>query len=169
MIATSLITYLPLIVYGYATFTICVDRFSIYLHFLSSRATGSATYFAEFSFPRDFLALWATKVYRSDLHSKFIPKFWQHPTKLCNIRLRLSPSLHPQTEGPSEAIYKMIENFLWCYCAHNQKYWDELLVSAEFSYNSEKLESSGRSPFEINSGWSPKSALDFFNNRTDDI
>lgn len=47
---------------------------------------------------------------------------------------------HPQSDGLSEVMNRKAENFIRCYCALNQKNWAELLLAAEFSYNSEITE-----------------------------
>ena len=80
--------------------------------------------------------------------------------KLCGIQLKMSTSKHPQTDGSSEIMNRMVENYLRCYCNFHQDNWDELLPSAEFAYNSAITEDLGLSPFEIDLGWKPKSPLE---------
>jgi len=77
------------------------------------------------------------------------------------IQLKMSSSRHPQTDGASEIMNRMIENYIRCYCSYHQDDWDELLPAAEFAYNSAVTEDLGMSPFELDLGWVPKSALDF--------
>lgn len=80
--------------------------------------------------------------------------------KLCGVRLKMSTSRHPQTDGSSEIMNRMLENYLRCYCNVYQTNWDELLTAAEFAYNSAKVASTGMTPFEMDLGWNPKSPLD---------
>lgn len=80
--------------------------------------------------------------------------------KLCGVKLKMSSSRHPQTDGSSEIMNRMIENYLRCYCNFHQNNWDELLPGAEFAYNSAITEDLGMSPFEADLGWKPKSPLD---------
>lgn len=67
---------------------------------------------------------------------------------------------HPQTEGSSEIMNRVVENYIRCYCSLNQDDWDALLPSAEFAFNSSKLDSTGYTPFELDLGWNPASPLD---------
>ena len=72
----------------------------------------------------------------------------------------MSKSHHPQTDGLSEVMNRMVENFIRCYCALNQKNWDELLPAAECACNSAVTEYLGMSPFEVDFGWQPRSPVD---------
>ena len=97
----------------------------------------------------------------SDRDSKFTSEFWKRLMELCGVQLKMSTSRHPQTDGASEIMNRMVENYLRCYCSYHQDNWDELLPAAEFAYNSSVSEDLGMSPFELDIGWNPKSALDF--------
>lgn len=55
----------------------------------------------------------------------------------------------------------MIENYLRCFCDHNQRNWAEILNAAEFSYNSAEIENMNICPFELHLGWKPKSPIEF--------
>ena len=55
---------------------------------------------------------------------------------LLGIKLKMSTSRHPQTDGSSEVMNRMVENYLRCYCSYRQDDWADLLPSAEFAYNS---------------------------------
>lgn len=84
--------------------------------------------------------------------------------RLCDVQLKMASSHHPQTDGSSEITNRMIENYLRCFCNHNQDNWDELLTAAEFSYNSASIEHLNISPFELDLGWKPKSPLELLSN-----
>ncbi len=72
----------------------------------------------------------------SDRDPKFTSKFWNRLMELCGIKLKMSSSRHPQTDGASEAMNRMVENYLRCYCSYHQNDWSEPLSSAGFAYNS---------------------------------
>ena len=80
--------------------------------------------------------------------------------ELCGYKLKMSSSRHPQTDGSSEIMNRLVENYLRCYCNYHQDNWDELLPAAEFAYNSAISEHLCMSPFEMDLGWNPKSPLD---------
>ena len=50
-------------------------------------------------------------------------------------KLKISASRHPQTDGLSEIINRIVENHLRCYCNYHMYDWDELLPGAEFASN----------------------------------
>ena len=58
---------------------------------------------------------------------------------------------------------RMIESYLRWYCSYHQNDRDDLLPAAEFAYNSAVYEDLGMSPFELDLGWNPKSALEVLN------
>lgn len=62
----------------------------------------------------------------------------------------------------------MIENFLRCYWSRRQRDWDTLLSSAEFAYNSSRIESINCTPFELDLGWTPRSPIDLITTDTSD-
>ena len=96
----------------------------------------------------------------SDRDPKFTSKFWKRLMELCGVKLKMSTSRHPQTDGASEIMNRMVENYIRCYCSYHQNDWDELLPAAEFAYNSAITEDLGMSPFEMDLGYLPKSPLD---------
>jgi len=103
----------------------------------------------------------------SDRDPKFKSKFWVRLMELVGVQLKMSTSRHPQTDGASEIMNRMVENYLRCYCNYHQDNWDELLPAAEFAYNSAVSEDIGMSPFELDLGWNPKSPLDMLSSRED--
>ena len=96
----------------------------------------------------------------SDRDPKVTSNFWERLLELCGITLKMSTSRHPQTDGSSEVMSRMIENYLCCYCSYHQDDWDGLLPAAEFAYNSAVSDDLGMTPFEMDLEQNPKSPLD---------
>ena len=80
--------------------------------------------------------------------------------ELSGVKLKMSTSKHPQTDGATEIMNRMVGNYLRCNCSYRQNDWDELPSAAEFAYNTAVTEDLGMSPFEIDLGSTPKSPLD---------
>jgi hypothetical protein len=57
----------------------------------------------------------------SDRGSKFVSKFWKHVTDKIGIKLRLSTAYHPQTNGQTERVNQIIEQYLQCYGLYLQE------------------------------------------------
>lgn len=89
--------------------------------------------------------------------------------ELSGLQLKMSSSNHPQTDGASEIMNRMVKNYLCCYCSYHQDDWDMLLHAAEFAYNSLVSGDLQTSPCEIEEGRNPKSAVYFIHSREDSI
>ncbi|XP_057730789.1 uncharacterized protein LOC130946125 [Arachis stenosperma] len=70
-------------------------------------------------------------------------------------QLHFSTSFHPQTDGQTERVNALLECYLRHFVSANQKDWTKLLDIAQFSYNLQRSESTGKSPFEIVTGQQP--------------
>ncbi|XP_076933195.1 uncharacterized protein LOC143599008 [Bidens hawaiensis] len=69
--------------------------------------------------------------------------------------LNFSTSFHPQTDGQTERVNALFELYLRHYVSANQKDWAKLLDVAQFSYNMQRSEAMGKSPFELVTGHQP--------------
>lgn len=98
----------------------------------------------------------------SDRDSRITAKFWKQLMDCCGTDLKMRTIKHLQTDGATELINRVVENYPRCYCSHTLADWDELLLAAEFAYNFSTVESVGISPFELGLGWCPRSALELF-------
>ena len=70
-------------------------------------------------------------------------------------KLNFSTSFHPQSDGQTERVNALLEIYLRYYVSANQRLWAKLLDIAQFSYNLQKSESMGQSPFEVVMGQQP--------------
>ena len=59
----------------------------------------------------------------SDRDKLFVSKFWRALHALTGVKLRLSSSYHPQTDGSSERTNKTINQLLQYHVSQNQKGW----------------------------------------------
>ena len=129
------------------------------VHFLSCTTNDTAEDTANAFFSNIFKNHGMPDSIASDRDPKFTFKFWDHLMKLCGVKLKMSTRKHPQTDGATEIMNRMVENYLRCYCSYYQNEWDELHPAAQFAYNSAVTDDLGMSPFELDLGWSPKSSL----------
>jgi len=75
--------------------------------------------------------------------------------RIVGTELLMSSSYHPQTDGQTERINALLEDYLRHYVAADQKNWRELLDIAQLSYNIQKSSATGYSPFELVNGQVP--------------
>jgi hypothetical protein len=92
----------------------------------------------------------------SDRDRKFTGEFWTNLMKIWGVRLRMSTSYHPQTDGQSERVIQILEHMLRCYVSHCQDRWEEMLPMLEFAYNNSVSTVTGMTPFYMNYGFHPR-------------
>ncbi len=69
--------------------------------------------------------------------------------------LKMSTSFHPQTDGQTERVNLMIQQFLRNYVAADQQDWVDHLELAEFCYNNSEHSATRSTPFQMATGKSP--------------
>ncbi|CAN6695431.1 unnamed protein product [Malus baccata var. baccata] len=82
-------------------------------------------------------------------------RFWKELFKLLGSKLDFSTAFHPQTDRQTERVNALLETYLRHYVSANQRDWAKLLDVAQFSYNLQRSESTGKSPFELATGQQP--------------
>jgi hypothetical protein len=86
----------------------------------------------------------------------FTSSFWQSLMKLLQITSATSTDFHPQTDGQTERMNQVVEDFLCHFVNYNQDDWAENLDIAEFAINNLHSSSSGVSPFFFVHGYHPR-------------
>jgi hypothetical protein len=61
----------------------------------------------------------------------------------------MSTSFRPQTDGQTERVYLVIQQFLRNYVATDQQDWVDHLELAEFCYNNSEHSATGSTPFQM--------------------
>ena len=95
----------------------------------------------------------------SDRDPIFTSHFWRRLLDLLGIHANGSSAFHPQTDGQTERLNSVLEQYLRIYCDHQQTDWASLLPLAEFSYNNSKHSATTLSPFFANYGFHPTMSL----------
>ena len=78
-----------------------------------------------------------------------------------DTKLKKSTTFHPQTDGQTEVVNRIVIHLLRGYCRKNPKLWDKNLHYIERVYNRGKHSSTQTSPFEACRGYLRRSPLDF--------
>jgi hypothetical protein len=65
------------------------------------------------------------------------------------LELKMSTSFQPQTDGQTERVNLVIEQFLKNYVVVNQQDWVDHLELVEFCYNNSKHSAMGSTPFQM--------------------
>jgi len=92
----------------------------------------------------------------SDRGPQFISKFWRSLFDILKVDIRLSSAFHPQTDGQTERVNQVLEQYLRCMINYQQDDWTTYLPLAEFAYNNSVHASTQQTPFFANYGYHPK-------------
>ena len=80
--------------------------------------------------------------------------------RILNVKLKMSTASHPQTDGQTEVMNRMIEDYLRMFCNYQQSDWDKHLACGEFAYSSSVFPATGLTPFYMDLGWNPRAPID---------
>lgn len=113
-ISMDFITHLPLI-HGKSVIWVVVDRLSKFGHFIALPATFSAATIAPIFLTEIHHLHGMPKTIISDWDRVFVSKFWQELFKLSRTKLCFSSAYHPQTNGQTEVLNRILETYLRCF------------------------------------------------------
>lgn len=85
----------------------------------------------------------------SDRDPLFISGFWQELFKLSGTHLRMSSAYHPQSDGQTEVINRVIEQYLRAFVHRQPGTWGKYLPWIELSHNTSWNLGTGSTPYEI--------------------
>jgi hypothetical protein len=71
------------------------------------------------------------------------------------LELKMSISFHPQTDGQTERVNLVIQQFLRNYVVADQQDWVDHLELVEFCYNNSEHSATRSTPFQMVTGKSP--------------
>src|SRR4051794_19521962 len=135
---------------------VVVDRLTKMVHFIPYRKSISGEETAK---------LFLDNMYRyhglpddiiSDRGSQFISRFWRSLFEILKVDIKLSSAFHPQTDGQTERVNQVLEQYLRCTINYQQDDWTLYLPLAEFAYNNSIHASTQQTPFYANYGYHPK-------------
>ncbi|KAG3132286.1 hypothetical protein C6341_g22985 [Phytophthora cactorum] len=94
-----------------------------------------------------------------DRDPRFTPKFWKSLFQVLGTRLDISTADHPQTDGQTERVNRVVKDILRSVCAEAPRRWSEVLPLVEFALNNAGHASTGFTPFYVNRLANPRVPL----------
>jgi hypothetical protein len=158
------ITGLPRTKSGHTAILTIVDRFSKRVAFAPCTTEASAEVTA-----RLFYTWWLTMGFGmphdivSDRGRQFVSEFWDQLNACWGTTLKFSTAYHPQTDGQTERVNRVVEDMLRAYVSPHHTDWDEFLPAAAFAYNTAVHSSTGAEPLRVCQGWVPADPLSRLN------
>jgi transposase InsO family protein len=155
-VTMDFVTGLPCTAAGHDAIMVFCDRLTKMVHFAACTKTTDAAEAAKLFRDRVFAAHGLPVSIVSDRDSRFNSEFWSTLMDLLGVKHKMSTAFHPQTDGQTERVNRVLEEYLRHYVSPNQDDWDEWLALAEFAYNNSVHEATGHSPFLLNYGIHPR-------------
>ena len=140
---------------GYNAIYTFVDRLTKAVHLVptvsSIDAKGSASLYIQNVFRLHGLS----DSIVGDRDPRFTASSFQEVFDQLGTKLALSTAKHPQTDGSTERMNRLIEDILRAFVNHKQDNWDTLLPLCEFAINSSQQASTGNTPLFLDKFVSP--------------
>jgi hypothetical protein len=144
-------------VQGKSVILTMVDRFSKYCHFIPLAHPYSAKSVAQ-AFFADIVRLHGVPLSMvSDRDPVFTSTFWRELMCLMGMKLHMTTTFHPPSDGQSEAANRVIIMYLRCLTGDRPRQWLRWLPWAEFVFNTAYQSSLRDTPFHVVYGREPPS------------
>ncbi|MBW0496704.1 hypothetical protein O181_036419, partial [Austropuccinia psidii MF-1] len=145
-LSMDFITQLPLS-NSFDSILVIVDRFSKMAVFIPTIASITSLDLAHLFIKNIFSKHGLPSSIVSDRGSLFVSSFWTNLCQQLKISRDLSTAYHPETDGQTERVNQILEQYLRMYVSYHQDDWNTWLPLAEFAYNNSDHSSTKQSPF----------------------
>jgi hypothetical protein len=105
----------------------------------------------------------------SDRDTRFNSVFFRKFAEALDIDLAMSTAFHPQTDGQTERVNRILQEMLRHYVYNHHEQWVTRLPYAEFAINNSISASTGHTPFYLNYGEHPSTPLSNMIPNIDDV
>jgi transposase InsO family protein len=134
---------------GKSVVLIVVDCYSKYVHFIALDHPYTTTSMARVFFDNIVRLHRVPSSIVSDRDPVFTSKFWSELFALAGVELNLSTAFHPQFNGQSEVVNKVVTMYLRCLTGDHPRQWLQWLPWAKYCYNTSFHSSLRLTPFKV--------------------
>lgn len=96
----------------------------------------------------------------TDRDTRFTSAFWREFGKRVSMHPAMSTAFHPQTDGNTERVNRLMQDILRHYVGPDHTDWDKYLGLVEFAINAGYHDSIKSTPFTLNYGRNPRTPVD---------
>ncbi len=158
-ISMDFITGLPPTESNHDTIMVFVDRLSKMTHLVATDISVDAPRCAKIFLEHIWRLHGMPKEIICDRDPRFRSAFLQSLAGMVGTKIQMSTAFHPQTDGQTERMNRVVEDCLRHYVMPHQQNWDQLLPVVEFAINSSWQASIDMTPFKCCYGYAPKNPL----------
>ena len=90
----------------------------------------------------------------------FRSTFWSNLWSLLDTKLTKATTFHPQTDGQTKVVNRMVMHILWMYNSKHPRTWDDSLPYLQHNSNKSLHSSIGHSLFQVGLGFQALSPID---------
>jgi len=120
---------------GFDMLLILTDRLTNYVRIVPTRSTATAQDIAQLVYESWYRLFGLPHSIVSDRHKLFTSHFWQELHRLLDIHIKMSTTVHPETDGSSERSNKTAIEALRSYANRRQTDWIHHLIHVETVMN----------------------------------
>ena len=125
------------------------------IHLVALKTSATATEVAE-RYLKDIVRLHSVaSSIVLDRDPRFTSAFWREAHRLLGTKLMMSTSFHPQTDGVTKRVNRVVNQVLRAVIQPDQSDWYKKLPMVEFAINSSENKLTGYMPFELNYRYIP--------------
>lgn len=146
-ISIDFVTGLPPTKRGFDMILVVVDRFSKRAHFIATNKKCTTAHTVQLLYRYIFCYHGFPRTTVLDRGIRFVTSAYRELTEHLGIKLLMSCSNHPETDG--RTANKTLGRLLRSFCFSDSDQWDRFLPHIEYVYNSTPQTSTGNAPFEI--------------------
>jgi hypothetical protein len=155
VVTLDLITGLPPTEEGNDAIAVFVDKLSKMVHLVACHETDGALEVADMFVNVVFRAHGVPKTLLTDRDPRFTSDLFSEISKLLGVKQAMSTAFHPQTDGQTERVNRVVEEMLRHFVGPRLDDWDTFLAPVKFAINNSFQESVGNTPFFLNYGQHP--------------
>lgn len=165
----DLITGLPQTPQGHSAILTTVDPLTKMVILIATTNEVTSEGVAQLIADHVFKRVGMPTVLISDRDPRFTSTFWRTFTRLLGSKANMSTAYHPQTDGQTERVNRVVEEVLRHHVDAEQTNWDELLPMVEFAINTAVHRSTGYTPFYLNHGREAVTPASFIHGLTTEL
>ncbi|NBK24827.1 MAG: hypothetical protein EOM68_22730 [Spirochaetia bacterium] len=154
-VTMDLIVKLPTTQRGFDSILVFVDKLTKMVHLVPTRESICAEECAQLFVDNVVRLHGMPDEVLSDRGGHFHNKFWAEVLRLTQTKQLLTSAYHPETDGQTERVNRVVEEALRHYVAEDHRDWDRWLSMVEFGINNSWHGSIKSSPFFLNYGFHP--------------